>query len=156
MDYFGPTPKHDLRYNFENINGGIMDRFEELKRKYAAALKVIERPDFRLHNLHVQDNKLFVKASAGTQALKNQVWDEIKKADPSFSDLTCDIVVDPAVAPPPPEPKTYKVQPGDTLSKIAKQFLGDANKYMKIFEANKDQLSDPNLIKVGQVLKIPE
>ena len=62
-----------------------MDRFEELKRKYAAALKVIERPDFRLHNLHVQDNKLFVKASAGTQALKNQVWDEIKKADPSYS-----------------------------------------------------------------------
>ena len=50
---------------------------------------------------------------------------------------------------------SYTVQPGDTLSKLAKQFLGNAGDYMKIFNANKDQLSDPNLIKVGQVLKIP-
>ena len=44
---------------------------------------------------------------------------------------------------------------GDTLSAIAKQNLGDANDYMKIFEANRDQLSDPDKIKPGQVLKIP-
>ena len=47
------------------------------------------------------------------------------------------------------------MQSGDTLSKISKQFYGDANRYMKIFEANKDQLKDPNVIKPGQVLKIP-
>ena len=47
------------------------------------------------------------------------------------------------------------VQAGDTLSKIAKAHLGDANAYMKIFNANKDQLSDPDKIKPGQVLKIP-
>jgi nucleoid-associated protein YgaU len=132
-----------------------MDRFEELKGKYSSALKVLERKGFRLHNLHVQDNKLFVKASAGTEELKNLVWGEIKNVDPAYSDLTCDITVDPSIAPP-PEPRTHKVQPGDTLSKIAKQFYGDANKYPKIFEANKDQLSDPNLIKVGQVLRIPD
>ena len=51
--------------------------------------------------------------------------------------------------------KTYQVVSGDTLSKIAKKFYGDANKYMKIFEANKDQLSDPDKIKAGQTLKIP-
>ena len=51
--------------------------------------------------------------------------------------------------------KTYTVQAGDSLSKIAKQFYGNANAYMKIFEANKDQLSDPNKIQIGQVLKIP-
>lgn len=45
---------------------------------------------------------------------------------------------------------------GDTLSKIAQTHYGDANKYTKIFEANKDQLADPNKIKVGQKLKIPE
>lgn len=45
---------------------------------------------------------------------------------------------------------------GDSLSKIAKKFYGDANKYMKIFEANKDQLKDPDKINVGQKLKIPE
>jgi nucleoid-associated protein YgaU len=47
------------------------------------------------------------------------------------------------------------VQPGDTLSKISKQFYGNANAYMKIFEANRDQLKDPDLIKVGQTLRIP-
>jgi nucleoid-associated protein YgaU len=50
----------------------------------------------------------------------------------------------------------YAVAPGDTLSKIAKHYYGDANKYMKIFEANKDQLKDPNMIQVGQKLRIPD
>ena len=44
---------------------------------------------------------------------------------------------------------------GDTLSKIAKEFYGNANAYNKIFEANKDQLSSPDRINVGQELKIP-
>ena len=52
--------------------------------------------------------------------------------------------------------KTYTVKSGDTLSKIAKEHLGDANAYMDIFNANRDQLTDPNMIKPGQVLKIPE
>jgi nucleoid-associated protein YgaU len=47
------------------------------------------------------------------------------------------------------------VKSGDTLSKIAKQHLGDANAYMKIFELNRDQLKDPDVIKPGQVLKLP-
>ena len=135
-----------------------MDRFEELKSKYQSVLRLIEQKKLRMHNLHIQDNKLFIKASAGTQALKNAVWDQIKLVDPGYSDLTCDIVIDPSLAPPAPptpETKTYTVQPGDSLSKIAKQLYGNANSYMKIFEANKDQLSDPNKIQIGQVLKIP-
>ena len=51
--------------------------------------------------------------------------------------------------------KTYTVQKGDTLSKIARDYLGNANEYMRIFDANKDQLSDPDQIKPGQALKIP-
>lgn len=51
--------------------------------------------------------------------------------------------------------QTYTVQSGDTLSKIAKQFYGDANRYMDIFNANTDKLSDPNKIQVGQELNIP-
>jgi nucleoid-associated protein YgaU len=51
--------------------------------------------------------------------------------------------------------KTYTVKAGDTLSKIAKQHLGNANAYMKIYEINRDQLSNPDLIKPGQVLKLP-
>jgi len=49
----------------------------------------------------------------------------------------------------------YEVKAGDTLSKISENYYGDPNLYMKIFEANKDVLKDPNLIKVGQKLKIP-
>jgi nucleoid-associated protein YgaU len=62
----------------------------------------------------------------------------------------------PAQSQTPQKHTTYTVKAGDTLSKIAKEFLGDANAYMDIFNANKDQLSDPNLIKPGQILKIPQ
>ena len=54
-----------------------------------------------------------------------------------------------------PEATYYTVVAGDTLSKISKTNYGDPNKYMKIFEANKPMLSDPNKIYPGQVLRIP-
>jgi nucleoid-associated protein YgaU len=51
--------------------------------------------------------------------------------------------------------QTYVVEAGDSLSKIAKEFYGDASRWPEIFEANKDQISDPNVIRVGQKLHIP-
>ena len=54
-----------------------------------------------------------------------------------------------------PGARTYTVKAGDTLSRISQQFYGNANQYNKIFEANRDQLSDPDKIKPGQELKIP-
>ncbi len=54
-----------------------------------------------------------------------------------------------------PTMQTYTVAKGDNLSKIAKNFYGNANKWRLIFEANQDQISNPDLIKIGQVLKIP-
>ena len=62
------------------------------------------------------------------------------------------------VAPAPkenPYQQTYVVQKGDTLSKIAVEYYGDARLYTKIFEANRDVLQDPNKIKPGQKLRIP-
>jgi nucleoid-associated protein YgaU len=50
---------------------------------------------------------------------------------------------------------TYEVQKGDTLSRIARQFYADANAWRRIFDANRDQLSDPDRIQPGQMLKIP-
>jgi nucleoid-associated protein YgaU len=54
-----------------------------------------------------------------------------------------------------PYTQTYVVQAGDTLSKIAQRFYGDATLYTKIFEANRDVLKDPNRISPGQKLRIP-
>ena len=51
--------------------------------------------------------------------------------------------------------QTYTVVAGDSLSKIAKHFYGDANAWNRIFQANKDQISNPDLIHPGQVLRIP-
>jgi len=59
-------------------------------------------------------------------------------------------------ASPAPAPRTYTVAAGDSLSKIAKKFYGDANKWKRIFEANRDSVKNPDLIHPGQVLKIPD
>ena len=59
------------------------------------------------------------------------------------------------VAQPADESKYYTVVKGDNLSKIAKQFYGDPNKYPKIFEANKPMLTHPDKIYPGQLLRIP-
>ena len=50
---------------------------------------------------------------------------------------------------------TYTVKKGDSLSKIAKEIYGNANEWRKIFEANRDQIEDPDMIQPGQKLKIP-
>jgi nucleoid-associated protein YgaU len=54
-----------------------------------------------------------------------------------------------------PQDQWYTVVPGDSLSKISKRFYGDANRWQKIFDANRDQIKDPDLIQPGQKLKIP-
>ncbi len=62
----------------------------------------------------------------------------------------------PPSAPEAPAERIHEVVPGDTLGAIAQKYYGKASLYMKIFEANRDILDDPNLIKVGQKLRIPE
>jgi len=98
-----------------------------------------------------RDGKLYIKGSVKTQDQANQIWDALK----TIPDWKTEIVAD-ITAANGPAAETYTVKAGDTLSKIAKQFLGDANAYRAIFEANRDQLSDPDTIKPGQVLKIPQ
>ncbi len=61
-----------------------------------------------------------------------------------------------STAPPPQTTdQTYTVVKGDSLSKIAKRFYGDAQQWRKIYEANKDQIKNPDLIYPGQTFKIP-
>jgi nucleoid-associated protein YgaU len=140
----------------------MADRFEQLKTKYQSVLNFIQSQGVQLQNLNMEGDKLLIRASAPSADLKNRVWDQIKLVDPSFTDLIADIQAPAAVAAAAavgaastPAARTYTVQPGDNLSKISKQFYGDANKYMKIFEANKDKLADPDKIKAGMDLLIP-
>jgi LysM repeat protein len=137
------------------------DRFEQLKLKYQSVLNFIKTQNVQLQNLNLQDNKLFIRGTSPSQEVKNKVWDQIKLVDPNFPDLIVDIQA-PAVAAAAAAAsgsgttaRTYTVQPGDSLSKISKELYGNANQYMKIFEANKDKLTDPDKIKAGMELVIP-
>jgi nucleoid-associated protein YgaU len=135
-----------------------MDRFEELKQKYASVFAIIQQQGVRLAQLHVQDNKLFMRGAAPSEAVKNALWNQIKAVNPAYGDITADITVDPSLPQPAPASgpqRTYTVKPGDSLSKIAKAFYGNAHDYMRIFEANKGTLNDPNKIQIGQELVIP-
>jgi nucleoid-associated protein YgaU len=142
----------------------MADRFEQLKLKYQSVLNFIQSQGVQLQNLNMEGDKLLIRASAPSADLKNRVWDQIKLVDPSFSDLIADIQAPAAAAAAAgaggatstPAARTYTVQPGDNLSKISKQFYGDANKYMKIFEANKDKLADPDKVRAGIELVIPQ
>ena len=103
-----------------------------------------------------RDGKLHFVGSVQSEEQKNELWNAIKTIPTWKDDIVADIkVTGGGAAPAAAQGQTYTVQSGDTLSKIAKDHLGDANAYMKIFNANKDQLSDPDKIKPGQVLKIP-
>ncbi len=134
-------------------------RFDQLKAKYQSVLNFMNQLDVRLQNLHVQDNKLVIRGHAKTKADSNKVWDQIKLVDQNYQqDLMAEMTYEAeaaAAAPSSSQTRTYTVKSGDTLSKIAKEYYGDASKYTKIFEANKDKLKDPNLIRPGQVLAIP-
>jgi nucleoid-associated protein YgaU len=130
-----------------------MASFDELKAKYQSVLQVIQNQQVHLANLHIQDGKLFMKGTAPSLEAANAVWDEIKRVNPQMNDITADFPVDPNAAK--ATVRTYTVKAGDTLSKISKQFYGSPNDYMRIFNANKDKLSDPDKIQAGQELKIP-
>lgn len=108
-------------------------------------------------NAEERDGKLHWNGSVATEEQKNEIWSAIKTIPSWQNDIVANINVTggPAPAAAKAAGRTYTVKSGDTLSKIAKEHLGDANAYMKIFEANRDQLSDPNKIQPGQVLKIP-
>jgi nucleoid-associated protein YgaU len=102
-----------------------------------------------------KDGKLHFVGTVKSDADANELWNAIKTIPTWGNDIVADIKVVPPPAGTSPVGKTYTVKAGDTLSGIAKTQLGDANAYMKIFDANKDQLSDPDKIKPGQVLRIP-
>ena len=126
-----------------------------LREKYDHAIQTAK--GFRMQGAaEERDGKLHFKGTVPTQEEANKIWDAIKTVPDWRNDVVADIKATGETAgQAKAAERTYTVQAGDTLSKIAKQFLGDANAYQEIFKLNRDQLSDPDKIKPGQVLKIP-
>ena len=118
---------------------------QELKNKYQPVADFMSRNGFQIQHFHVENGKVVLTASAPTEYLKNRAWDEIKKVDPSFTDLQHDITVGSGTM--------YVVKSGDNLSNISKSFYGNSNDYTKIAQAN--NIANPDKIQVGQQLKIP-
>jgi nucleoid-associated protein YgaU len=150
-------------------------RFEELRNKYQSVLNYAEQQRVQFQNLHTENDKLFIRAIAPSQEVANKLWDQIKLVNPNLDDITADITFSQSAAQSAATSggstgaqgggqqgtatgqggQSYTVKSGDTLSKISSQFYGDANEYMRIFYANRDQLQDPDRIQAGQQLVIP-
>ena len=129
-----------------------------LREKYNHAIQTAKSLGFD-GSAQEQNGKLHFNGLANSQEDANKIWNAIKAVPDWQNDIVADIKVNPSAAQKTAgttgQAKTYTVKAGDTLSKIAKEQLGDANGYQEIFEANRDQLTDPDKIKPGQVLKIP-
>lgn len=133
-----------------------------LRDKYNHAIQTAKQLKFQ-GAADERDGKLHFHGTVNSQEEANQIWNALKTVPDWQKDVVADIKVNQSTSAPSPAAapsashtnETYTVQAGDTLSAIAKKLLGNANAYMDIFNANKDQLSDPDKIKPGQVLKIP-
>ena len=133
-----------------------------LQEKYQSVIDLINQSGGRNVTVNEEGGVLKVIATVTGPAEKNNVWNKIKEiGGDNPSDIAADITMDnPEVAAGPTAGgeqgignKTYIVKSGDTLSKISKDFYGDAGKYMDIAKAN--DISDPDHINVGQELIIP-
>ena len=120
-----------------------------LRGTYAYSVDMAQK--LGVSSIDERDGKLYFKGVVATQADANRIWDAIKTIPTWSKDVVADIQAKPGAA----AARTYTVKAGDTLGKIAKELLGDASAYPRIFDANRDQLSDPDKIKPGQVLNIP-
>jgi LysM repeat protein len=120
-----------------------MDKYNDL---FALANQIgMKNPDVK-----EDGGKLKISGQTEYQLDANRLWDNIKTHPGWENEIVANIKAQ----------RTdlfgiYTVQSGDTLSKIAKAYLGDSNRYMDIFKANSDTLKNPDMIKVGQKLNIP-
>ncbi len=132
----------------------------DMRQKYDKAIQVAK--GLRMQgSADEQNGKLYVTGTVNSEDEKNQIWNAIKTVPDWQTDIIADIRVSASAAAAaeaetkPPASQTYTVKPGDSLSKIAKEHLGNGNLYMEIFNANKDVLTDPDKLKPGMVLKLP-
>jgi LysM repeat protein len=122
-----------------------------LADKYGDVLGLSQQLGVKDGNWKEENGKIKLWGKTQYQLDANLLWDKIKEHPGWENEIVADIqATDSSIY------GKYTVKSGDTLSAISKRLLGSANRYMDIFNANKDQLSDPDKIKVGQTLTIPK
>ena len=127
-----------------------MADLEQLKSKYAGVISTLQEFSSlgaTVDQVDLDGDKLHLKGKVPSKVVLNRVWDAIKQADPTYSDLHHEIVNTGG------DEQPYTIESGDNLSKISKRFYGNANKYPEIAKAN--NIANPDLIKVGQQINLP-
>jgi len=127
-----------------------MADLEQLKSKYAGVISTLQEFSglgATVDQVDLDGDKLHLAGKVPSKVVLNRVWDAIKQADPTYSDLHHEIVNTGG------DDQPYTIQSGDNLSKISKRFYGNANKYPEIAKAN--NIPNPDLIKVGQQVNLP-
>jgi hypothetical protein len=147
-------PKQQAQAQPQGAQGPTPQQVRELqdRKKAAALVKLVNDMGFHVDDLgvRVDDDKVTLTGKARSQEEREKIVllvgnvEGIGRVDDQLQ-----------AAAAAPEAQFYEVKSGDTLSKIAKQFYGDANKYNQIFEANRPMLKDPDEIYPGQRLRIP-
>ena len=126
-----------------------MADIEQLKTKYASVLEMftkLEPYGAQLEAVDLDGEKLHIKGTVPSKVAANRIWDLIKKADPTFSDLHHEVGTNG------PDEQPVTIKSGDTLSAICLLFYGSANKYPQVAEANG---VDANNIAVGKTIQLP-
>jgi nucleoid-associated protein YgaU len=120
-----------------------------LRDKYQSLITMAEGSGVADLNIQEQNNVLHIHGTAPSEAVKQQLWDEYNRLDPDMRSGDVVLNLDVAAG----SETIYTVVSGDSLSKIATKYPGLT--WQKIFEANRDQIKNPDLIHPGQKLRIP-
>lgn len=123
-----------------------------VQEKYQALLELANQ-NGTTYNLSEADGVLHIDGNAPSEEAKQQIWDKYNEIDPDYrsGDLVLNITVG-ADAAAGGGGHTYTVEAGDNLSKIGEKY---GISWKQIYDANRDVISDPDMIHPGQELKIP-
>jgi nucleoid-associated protein YgaU len=127
-----------------------MADLDQLKQKYAPVIDTIQKfgpYGATLASVDLDGDKLHLKGTVPSTVVANRVWDQIKKVDPTYSDLEHEIATSGGAEQP------YTIKSGDTLSAVSLLFYGSANKYPEIAKAN--GIADANNVRVGTTINLP-
>jgi nucleoid-associated protein YgaU len=127
-----------------------MADLDALKQKYSGVIAMIQKfapYGATLDAVDLAGEQIHIKGTVPSKVVLERVWDQIKKADPTYSDLKHEIANTGG------DTQPVTIKSGDTLSAISLLFYGNANKYPQIAKVN--NLADPNNVPIGTTLQLP-